>query len=672
MRAKRILAFVLALVLVLGCCGTAFASEEDDGILDFLPETKPSPEDDLYGYVNFDRLGEVEIPVGYAAWDAFTENDLEITDELNEIVDECVANAGTYEKGTPEQKIADLYLSYVDEDSRNATGIEPLRPYLDAIEQAGTVQEYVEALASLGGELGYTSLLSFGVGTDLYDSNHYTAYVGQADLGLGKEYLEDESMSPYWDLYKTFITELFVLYGLSEEEAADKTEAIFALQTQLAGPSLSEEDMHDYSKAYLPMSMDEVAALLPTIDLAPVLEAHQVSGAEQFLVVDRGQLEAIGQALTEENLPVLKDFSVATLLKDMSSYVSMDYRQAALDYSSAMNGVTPKELPEAAKSAVQSDLEWDFAKIYVEKYFSEDSKQEVLDIVNEILDWFAGRIDELDWMGDETKAAAKKKLDTMTVKIGYPDSYDFVAYLDDVEYVSPADGGSLIENQLNLFRAITAYNYSQLGEEVDKAAWSMTPQTVNAYYSPTANEIVFPAGIIRGAFFDPEASRAAHLGGIGAVIGHELTHAFDSSGANFDENGNLNMWWTEEDYANFTALQQDIVDYYDNYEVLDGVTVNGNLTLTENIADLGALHCVTELCGDDPEALQELFAAWAQVWAVKESQEYFDYLIRLDSHSPDSVRVNAVVSATDAFYTAYDVQEGDGMYVAPEDRVGIW
>ncbi len=675
MRGKRILSLVLAALLALGCCGTAFAAEgEEDAaeVLDFLPETRPEPEDDLYGYVNFDTLHEVEIPVGYAAWDGFTENDLRISEALSEIVDECVANAGTYEKGTPEQKIADLYLSYVDEDSRNAVGIEPLQPYFDGIDQAQTVQEYIEALATLCGEVGFASMLSFSPGPDLYDSTHYTVFVGQADLGLGKEYLEDESMSPYWDLYKQFVTELFVLYGLSEEEAAEKTESVFALQTELAASTLAQEDMYDYSKAYIPMSMDDVAALLPTVDMEPVLEKFGVSGVEQTLVVDPGQLEAIGQVLTEDNLPVLKDFSTATLLKDMASYLTMDFRQAALDFSAAMNGVTPKELPEAAKDAVQADLEWDFAKIYVEKFFPEESKQEVLEIVNEILDWFSGRIDELDWMSDETKAAAKKKLDTMTVKIGYPDSYDFVAYLDDVEYVSPADGGSLIENQLNMYRAATAYGLSLVGQEVDKTAWDMTPQTVNAYYNPSANEIVFPAGILRGSFFDPEDSRAAHLGAIGAVIGHELTHAFDSSGANFDENGNLNMWWTEEDFAAFTALQEEIVAFYDNYEVLDGVTVNGNLTLTENIADLGGLHCVSELCGDDPEDLRELFSAWARVWAMKESPEYFDYLIRIDSHSPDAVRANAVASLTDAFYTAFDVQEGDGMYVAPEDRVGIW
>ena len=672
MKANRVLALILALVMALGCCGTAFAAEEDDGILDFLPETKPAPEDDLYGAVNFDTLKENEVPAGRKRWSPDVANDLEITEELNEMLDEYVANAGTYEKGTPEQKIADLYLSYVDEESRNATGIEPIRPYLDAINSASTIQEYVEAIAAMGGEISFYSLLYFSVSVDLYDSTHYALYANQADLGLGKAYLEDESMSSYWDIYKTLVTKLFVLYGLSEEEAAEKTENVVSLQTKLAASTLSEADMYDYSKAYQPMSMDEMTALLPTVDMGPVLEAFGVSGAEQVVVTDRGQLEAVGQVLTEENLQLLKDFSTATLLNDMAPYLSMDYRQAWQDYSIAMNGITPKELPEAAKDSVESSLEWDFAKLYVEKYFPEESKQEVLDMVDEIIAWFSGRIDELDWMGDETKAAAKKKLDALNVKIGYPDSYDFVSYLDDVEYVSPADGGSLIENKLNESRVYAAYSHSLLGQEVDKSAWGMTPQTVNAYYNPGANEIVFPAGIIRGAFYDPDASRAYNLGGIGAVIAHELTHAFDSNGAQFDENGNLNMWWTEEDYANFTALQQDVIDYYEAFELTDGIDLNGELTLTENIADLGSLHCVAELCGDDPEALRELFEAYAASWAEKAPREVYDNWSRTDPHAPGIARTNAVASSTEEFYEAYDVQEGDGMYVAPEDRVCIW
>ena len=672
---KRALSLLLALALVMGLGASALAAVDEldeDGVVDYLPDEQPAPEDDLYGYADFELVSQAQIPPGYLGWMYATDISTDIEEEMNEIMLDCVEGAGTYEKGTPEQKIADQYLAYMDEDSRNAAGTEPLRPYLDKIAGAQTIQEYAEALAEIDSEISYYSLLGFSIDVDFYDPTFYSVYLGSADLVLDQPYLLDEDMSDLWALYTGYLADLFALEGVDEDEAAEKAEGVFQLQKSLAESTLAPEDQYDYSKCYVPMSLDEVEAMLPTLDLGPILEKEDLEQPEMLYVVDPGQLEAIGQVLTEDNLPVLKDFSTATLLKDMASYLTMDFRQAALDFSAAMNGVTPKELPEAAKDAVQADLEWDFAKIYVEKFFPEESKQEVLEIVNEILDWFSGRIDELDWMSDETKAAAKKKLDTMTVKIGYPDSYDFVAYLDDVEYVSPADGGSLIENQLNMYRAATAYGLSLVGQEVDKTAWDMTPQTVNAYYNPSANEIVFPAGILRGSFFDPEDSRAAHLGAIGAVIGHELTHAFDSSGANFDENGNLNMWWTEEDFAAFTALQEEIVAFYDNYEVLDGVTVNGNLTLTENIADLGGLHCVSELCGDDPEDLRELFSAWARVWAMKESPEYFDYLIRIDSHSPDAVRANAVASLTDAFYTAFDVQEGDGMYVAPEDRVGIW
>ncbi len=566
----------------------------------------------------------------------------------------------------------DLYLSYVDEDSRNATGIEPIRPYLDAIDGASTVQEYVEAIAAIDGEINYSSLLSFSVAVDFYDSARYVVQANRADLGLGREYLVDESMSSYWDAYKTLLTRLFVLYGLREDEAAEKAENIFALQTELARSSLSEAELNDYSKSYQPMTLDQVAALLPTVDLAPVLEKEGVSGAEQFQVVDPGQLEAIGKMLTEENLPLLKDFSAATLLKDMSGRASMDFRQAAADYNIAVTGIAPLPLAEAGKDAVLSELDWEFGKVYVEKYFPEESKRMVLDMVDEMVTWFDHRIDQLDWMGDETKAAAHRKLDALNVKIGYPDSYDFVAYLDDVQYASPADGGSYLENSLARFRVVTAHNRGLLGQPADKSEWGMTPQTVNCYYTPTLNEIVFPAAILQPPFFDPNASRAANLGGIGALIAHELTHAFDSSGGRFDENGNLNMWWTDEDYANFTALQQDIIDYYNAFPLSDGFAIDGELCLGENIADLGALHCVTELCGDDPQALRELFEAYAASWAEKYTRVSLDMTLRTDPHAPGVARTNAAASSTEAFYEAYDVQEGDGMYVAPEDRVGIW
>ena len=667
---KRILAALLIWIMVFGLGAAALAA--DDDLVDFLPEEKPAPEEDYYAYVNFDTLQDVEIPIGHSDWSSFTDISLQIEEELNQIVDECVESAGTHEKGSSEQKIADLYLSFVDAESRNAAGLKPIQPYLDLIQSAGSIQEYMEALAVLTRELSFFSLFSLSVDVDMYNSDARAIYLNQADTGLSKAYLDNESMSAYWDIYKSYLTELFRLYGLEDAEAAEKVDAIFALEQQIAAATLSGAEMYDYSKSYQPTPLADIVELIPGFDAIMIGDRFGAAEIEQIMVVDPGQLAAIAQLLTEENLPLLKDYSIAILLGDLSYTLSMDFREAYINFSTAMTGVTPKSLEEISKTNVQSYQAWDFGRIYVKENFPEESKRDVEEMVGEIIGWYRGRIDELDWMSDETKAAAQRKLDTMNVKIGYPDDYGFIAYLDALEFVSPADGGSLIENILNARRVVQAHADSLLNAPVDRSEWGMPPQTINAYYNPLYNEIIFPAAIIRGVFYDPERSRAANLGAIGMVIGHEITHAFDSSGAMFDEYGNLNQWWTDEDLANFQELQQEIIDYYSAYEILPGSFINGELTLTENIADLGALHCVTSLCGDDPEALRELFTSLATIWATKETRASFDNLLLNDTHAPEAARVNAVLSSSDAFYTVYDIKEGDGMYVAPEDRVGIW
>ena len=667
---KKMLAVFLIMIMTLSLDAAALAADGES--VDFLPEEKPAPEDDFYAYVNFDALRDVEIPVGHTSWSSFTDISLRIEEELDEIVDECVESAGTYEKGTPEQKIADLYLSFVDAESRNAAGLEPIQPYLDLIQDAGSVREYMEALSVLMRKFGFRSLFSLSVDIDMYDSNVRTIYLSPADTGLSKAYLDSEEQSAYWDIYKNYLTDVLTLYGLDEAEAAKKADAVFSLQRRIAAASLSNAELYDYSKSYQPTPLSDIAERIPEFDAILIGDRFGSAEIDSLMVVDPGQLAFIAELLTEGNLSLLKDYSIATLLCNLSYNLTMDFRDAYTDYTAAMTGAAPKSLEEISKTSVQSCLPWDFGRVYVKENFPEKIKRDVEEMVSEMIGWYRDRIDELDWMSDETKAAAQRKLDTMNVKIGYPDDYGFAEYLDELEFIAPADGGSLIENFLNMRRIVQAHVDSLLNAPVDRTEWEVPPQTINAYYNPLYNEIIFPAAIIRGVFYDPDRSRAANLGGIGMVIGHEITHAFDSSGAMFDEYGNLNQWWTDTDLANFQALQREIADYYGAYEILPGIFIDGELTLAENIADLGALHCVTSLCGDDPAALRELFTSFATIWATKKTRASFDNLILNDTHSPEAARVNAVVSTLDAFYAAYDIEEGDGMYVAPENRVGIW
>ncbi len=672
---KRPIAILLALALTLGLGATALAAvDEPDryGKVDCLPDEQPAPEDDLYAYADFEMVSEAEIPPGYLGWTYSVELSAEIDQEMMDIISECVAGAGTYEKGTPEQKIADQYLAYVDMDSRNAAGIDPLRPYLDRINGAETIQEYVEATAYMDSDISYYSLLGFTSTIDLYDSSVYSLVLGAADLGLDQPYLLDERQSDLWELYTDYLTDLFALSGVPEDEAAEKAASVFAFQQDLAADSLSPAQYYDYTIAYVPMSKEEVDALLPTVDLDAILELENFAGIDEMYVEDPGQLKAIGQLLTEDNLPLLKDFSTAIFLKDTAFYLTEDFFQTDQNFTADRYDMYPMSVEEAAPYNVMNDLAWDFGRIYVEEHFSEESKQYVEDMTRDILGVFEERIDALDWMSDETKAAAKRKLETMGMKIGYPDDDAWPAYLDEIQYLAPADGGVLIENLFNAGRVFRNYMETLPGTEVDKTLWGMTPQEVNAYYSASNNEIVIPAASIQGAFYDPDASYAYNLGGIGSTIAHEVTHAFDSSGAQFDEYGNYNMWWTEEDMEHFNALCDEVADYYSAIEIIPGYSINGEQTLTENIADLGAMACIAQLCGDDPEDLREMFINYAHTWGEKLTEDYLIDVLLNDEHSPAWARVNAVASSTDAFYEAFDVQEGDGMYVAPEDRVGIW
>jgi putative endopeptidase len=307
--------------------------------------------------------------------------------------------------------------------------------------------------------------------------------------------------------------------------------------------------------------------------------------------------------------------------------------------------------------------------MYVDEHFSADDKEAVEEIIAQILAEYEVIIDRQDWMSDATKQKAKRKLETMNVKIGYPDEWP--AAKDMMQVTPISEGGSLLSNLLVSMQVAIDDSLSRLGTTVDKSEWDVTPQTINAMYDPLNNEIIFPAAILQAPFYDNDNSYGANMGGIGFVIAHEVSHAFDSTGALYDEYGNYNVWWTDDEMTKYNELSQSIIDYYSNYEMM-GVKVNGELTLMENIADLGAMTCITSILGDDVKALDEAFGQMTYNWASEDTTSYMMYLLNTDTHSPNKIRVNAVLSSCDAFYKIYDIKETDKMYVAPEDRVGIW
>jgi putative endopeptidase len=358
------------------------------------------------------------------------------------------------------------------------------------------------------------------------------------------------------------------------------------------------------------------------------------------------------------------------MLNDTAQYCDAAYAKLWDDMKNSLYGITQSWGDEKTwKDLTQDLLPWDFGLLYVEEHFSAEDKEAVEEIISQILKEYEVIIDRQDWMSEATKAKAKRKLETMNVKIGYPDEWP--AAKDMMQVTSISEGGSLISNLLVSMQVAIDDSLNRLGTNVDKSEWDVTPQTINAMYDPLNNEIIFPAAILQAPFYDSENTYGANMGGIGFVIAHEVSHAFDSSGALYDEYGNYNVWWTDEEMEKYDELSQSIIDYYNNYEMM-GINVNGELTLMENIADLGAMTCITSILGDDAEALDEAFGQMSYNWASEDTASYMMYLLNTDTHSPNKVRVNAVLSSCDAFYKIYDIKESDKMYVAPENRVGIW
>lgn len=628
-------------------------------------------QDDFYEYVNSNILEIVELGDTDAQWTWFGELMAVADNDMDEIIQELSKSDETYAKGTSEQKIRDLYECISNMENRNATGLGPLQPHMDTIRNAATIDEYVDALASLSGEFGFSSILGgYYIDQDMADSSMNSVYLMYADTLIGKEYLENPQMQEYVDVYYDYMRDMLEEFGMSEGEAADTVSEIDVLLRDICSCTLSMEEYYDPSITYNVFTKEELQQLYTNVDVGKMLKTLRIDSADSYIISDVEQAEKINALLVEENLEVLKDFSTFVMLNDVAEYTTEEYAGLADNLDRQLHGVTSSLSDEDIwMNLTQDMLSWDFGKIYVEKYFSEESKADVESMIEKIKEAYKDIIQNQEWMSEKTKEKAIRKLDTMQVKIGYPDEWPDSMEMMQVTPIS--EGGSLLSNLLVNMQVSIEANLQDLNREVDRTTWSMTPQTVNAYYNPGNNEIVFPAAILQPPFYDPEDDGAGNLGGIGYVIAHEISHAFDSNGALYDEYGNYNVWWTQEELKRYKELSQSIIDYYDKYEVA-GMKVDGSLTLSENIADLGAMTCITSILADDGEGLAEAFSQLAYIWASEETVAYQMYLLSNDTHAPNKVRVNAVLSSCDAFYETYDIKEGDGMFVASENRVGIW
>jgi putative endopeptidase len=658
----------------------AFAQTASSGIDVNNMDKSVRPGDDFYHYAAGGWLKTHPLDAEHADNGAFTDLYEQNQTRIQELILQY-ANS-PQEKGSLGQKIGSLYRLMMDSVRLNKEGYTPLKATLTKISNIKNRKEYQLVTAQLDRNGENTMMFGMGCGADMRNSEWNLVSIGQGGLGLGsRDYYvsEDEQNKRVLNAYKDYLKNILVLTGNDEATAQKKMEAVLAIEHRIADVSYDKVKLRDVDANYHKMTYTQLINDFPGIDWGNVFLA---SGFPAFDHIDVGQPEPIHEVekiLAETPLEDLKAYAEVRIIAGASSQLSDDFRAEAFKLSSVVSGVK-QDRPrwKRAVSLVSGTLGEAIGKLYVEKYFPESSKKRMLELVHNLQTALAQRIDEATWMGAETKAQAKDKLENFIIKIGYPDKWK------DYNDLQVDDSLSLYENLQNISRwATDKYIAERVNQKVDRSRWGMTPQTVNAYYNPTTNEICFPAAILQPPFFDPDADDAVNYGAIGGVIGHEMSHGFDDQGSQFDKTGNQRNWWTESDKKNYNARTKVLEESFSKFEVLPGVKVNGKQTLGENIGDNGGLNIafralqnemknrdLGKIDGFTPE--QRFFLAWARVWASNAAPEYVKYLITVDVHSPNIARVNAALPHIDAWYDAFKIKKGDKMYIPKKNRAHIW
>lgn len=637
------------------------------------------PGNNFFEYANGGWLKHNTIPAKETRWGSFNMLRQESADRLVIILDEVSKNAN-HPKGSVKQRAGDLYASAMDSVAIEKRGFDPIKADLQRVDKISSIKGIVDELVYQRVNGIASPLFGFGVGQDSKNVTKYIVNLGQGGTTLPDRdyYLKSDPRSvKAQEALRKYITTLFTLTGTPAATAEKNAVTIFNIEKTLAGAQMSRVAMRDPNATYNKFTVAGFSKTTPHLNWTELLPKLKTPGQDSLLVSSPAFLRSADSLLAATPVEDMKTYLKWNILKGESGALSSPFVKAGFDYSSALSGQKVQApRTERMSGMVDGSLGELLGQLYVEKYFPPAAKEYMLKLVNNLKATYAERIQKLDWMSDATKARALKKLNAFTVKIGYPDKWQTY------------DG--LVINRNDYFgnqRRISAwrynYNVSRLGKPVDKTRWSMTPPTVNAYYNSVNNEIVFPAGILRFPFFDYQADDAINYGGIGAVIGHEITHGFDDKGRLYDADGTLRNWWTEEDNTKFTKRADKVVEQYNALTVLDTVHVNGKLTLGENLADLGGLSMAydawkktkqgqsgTTIDGFTPD--QRFFLSWAQVWRSKQLPETAAQRILVDSHSPEEHRANAPLTNIDAWYKAFNIQPGDKMYKAPEERIKVW
>lgn len=641
------------------------------------------PGDDFFRFVNGTWYDKTEIPSDRTRWGSFDE--LRQNTDIDALLILKEAATKKLDPNSDQAKAVAIFKTYLDTISRNKLGIKPIKGTLNKINSIQSISDLNQFLTEMQPQ-GGAGFYGIGVGSDAKNSKRNVVTIGLGSLGLpDRDYYvsNDADSKEKREKYLLHVARMLEIIGDKPKVARENAQKVLALEIALATPRLDRVERRDRRKTYNPMTISEMQKITPSVNWKGFIEGVGISNLDTIIVSQPKYFAALETIFKENNIDQWKAYLRWTLINKSSNVLTTDIEKASWDfYSKTLQGAKaqrPRE--ERALQVVNGSVGEALGKLYVAQKFPAEAKEKARKMINNIFLAFENRINNLTWMTSETKVGAINKLRKSVVKIGYPDKWKDYSKL---EIKATEDGGTYYDNMKSL--AIWGFdeNIAELKKPVDKTRWGMSPQTVNAYYNPSYNEIVFPAAILQPPFYDYQADEAVNYGGIGAVIGHEISHGFDDSGARYDSDGNLVDWWTAEDLKQFTALTGALANQYSALQPLPGTFVDGKFTLGENIGDLGGVNAAYDglqlflkengnpglIDGYTPE--QRFFISWSTIWRSKMRDEALKNQVKTDPHSPGMYRAYVPLQNVDSFYQAFGIQKGDGMYIDPEQRVKIW
>ena len=676
--------FILAIMVTLGVSHSYAQVKEKPGIDVSFMDKNTKPSEDFFRFVNGTWLDKTEIPADRTRWGSFNELDQKTNKDALNILKEASKNP-KYKSNTDQGKAVNLFKSILDTVARDKQGIAPIKPYLAKINAVKNIKDLQKLMIEMQ-PMGGIGFFGVQVGADDKNSNKNSVSLGAEGLGLpDKDYYtsDDKDSKEKREKYVLHVAKMLLFIGENPKKAKETAKRILALETALSQPRLDRVERRDSRLQYNPMTIADLQKITPAINWQNYFTGIGFAKLDSVIVTQPRYMKALQTIFTQNKVEDWKAYLRWSLLNSAAGQLSTKIGAANFDfYGKTLTGAKKqKPLEERALGVVNETVGEALGKLYVEKMFPAEAKAKAEKMIKNVIQAYQNRINNLTWMSAETKVKAVEKLNKITIKIGYPDKWKDYSTLD---VKSPAEGGSYFDNMKNISNWYYKEDLGKLKKPVDKTEWGMSPQTVNAYYNPSYNEIVFPAAILQAPFYNYQADEAVNYGGIGAVIGHEISHGFDDSGARYNADGNLVDWWTAEDLKQFTALGTALADQYSALEPLPGIHVDGKFTLGENIGDLGGVNAAYDglqlalkangnpglIDGFTPE--QRFFISWSTIWRSKMRDEALKNQVKTDPHSPGKYRAYVPIQNVDAFYEAFNIKPGDKMYVSPEKRVKIW